>query len=147
MAGQLGFIDRPQRVLSGARIIAERLSQSDVRQAGITVLTGGADVHLVMVDLREAALDGQAGEDRLAAIGIIVNRNAAPFDPRPPMISSGLRFGTPALAAGGFTESDFAEVADIIAEALIAAPAADPEPLAVRVAALARRFPLYPGTR
>ena len=59
-------------------------------------------MHLVLVDLRNADIDGRQAEDRLAAIGITVNRNAVPFDPRPPMVTSGLRIGTPALAARGF---------------------------------------------
>lgn len=144
MAAQPDFVERQRRVLRGAQILAERLAQPDVAQAGISVLTGGTDVHLVLVDLRDAALDGQQGEDRLAAIGITVNRNAVPFDPRPPMISSGLRIGTPALAARGFGDADFREVADIIATALIAAPDADTTALKARVDTLALRYPLYP---
>ena len=66
---------------------------------GVSVLTRGTDVHLVLCDLRESALDGKQAEDRLAAVGITVNRNAVPFDPRPPAVSSGLRVGTPALAS------------------------------------------------
>ena len=68
---------------------------------GVSVLTGGTDVHLILVDLRESELDGQQAEDRLHSIGITVNRNAIPFDPRPPMVTSGLRIGTPALATRG----------------------------------------------
>ena len=109
------------------------------------MLTGGTEVHLVLVDLRDAELDGQQGEDRLASIGITVNRNAVPFDPRPPMVSSGLRIGTPALATRGFGVAEFREVADVIAQALIAAPDADLSGLAARVSALADRFPIYPG--
>jgi glycine hydroxymethyltransferase len=89
------FRERQQRTLEGARIVAERLQAEDVRAAGISVLTGGTDVHLVLVDLRQSELDCQQGEDRLHSIGITVNRNAVPFDPRPPMVSSGLRIGTP----------------------------------------------------
>ncbi len=74
------FKDRQQRTLSGARIIADRLSQSDVTDKGISVLTGGTDVHLVLVDLRNSQLDGQQGEDALHEVGITVNRNAVPFD-------------------------------------------------------------------
>ena len=85
-------------------------------------------MHLVLVDLRNAEIDGQQAEDRLDAVGITVNRNAVPFDPRPPMVTSGLRIGTPALAARGFGDDDFARVADVIAAALIAAPGADPTP-------------------
>ena len=77
------------------------------QDAGITVLTGGTDVHLVLVDLRDADIDGQQAEDRLDAVGITVNRNAVPFDPRPPMVTSGLRIGTPALAARGFGDEEF----------------------------------------
>ena len=89
------------------------------------MISGGTDVHLVLVDLRNCELDGQQAEDRLAEIDITVNRNAVPFDPRPPMVTSGLRIGTPALATRGFGEAAFAEVADIIAEALIADAGAD----------------------
>lgn len=99
MAAQPEFAQRQQRCLDGARILAGRLTQPDVAERGIAVLTGGTDVHLVLVDLRDAELDGQQAEDRLAAVDITVNRNAVPFDPRPPMITSGLRIGTPALAA------------------------------------------------
>ncbi len=82
------------------------------------MLTGGTDVHLVLVDLRESELDGQQAEDRLHEIGITVNRNAVPFDPRPPMVTSGLRVGTPALATRGLQAEDFSEVGEIIATAL-----------------------------
>ncbi len=86
----------------------------------MSVLTGGTDVHLVLVDLRESELDGQQAEDRLHAIGITVNRNAVPFDPRPPMVTSGLRIGSPALATRGLSVEDFTEVGRIIAAVLTA---------------------------
>jgi len=95
MAAGEEFRERQTRTLEGARILAARLSADDVRAAGVSVLTGGTDVHLVLVDLRHSELDGQQAEDRLHAVGITVNRNAVPFDPRPPMVSSGLRIGTP----------------------------------------------------
>ena len=144
------FADRQRRTLEGAAILAERLSRPDLAERGITVLTGGTDVHLVLVDLRDSVLDGQQGEDLLARIDITVNRNAVPFDPRPPMVTSGLRIGTPALATRGFDADAFTEVADIIAEALIAGTAeggADETVLAElgrRVSALADAHPLYP---
>ncbi|HET7800637.1 MAG TPA: serine hydroxymethyltransferase, partial [Humibacillus xanthopallidus] len=112
------FRDRQRRTLAGASTLAERLTAPDVAAAGIGVISGGTDVHLVLVDLRRSELDGRQGEDLLHSIGITVNRNAVPFDPRPPMISSGLRIGTPALATRGFDEEAFGEVADIIALAL-----------------------------
>ncbi|NBM19362.1 serine hydroxymethyltransferase [Streptomyces sp. GC420] len=139
------FKERQQRTLDGARILAERLTKADVTEAGVSVLSGGTDVHLVLVDLRESELDGQQAEDRLHEIGITVNRNAVPNDPRPPMVTSGLRIGTPALATRGFQAEDFAEVADIIAEAL--KPSWDREALAARVVALAAKHPLYPGLK
>ena len=139
------FRERQARTLEGARILAERLVQPDATEAGVTVLTGGTDVHLVLVDLRASELDGKQAEDRLHDIGITVNRNAVPFDPRPPMVTSGLRIGTPALATRGFDADDFREVADVIAVALRPAfteqTRAD---LQARVSALVARRPLYP---
>ncbi|MFV0407788.1 MAG: serine hydroxymethyltransferase [Propioniciclava sp.] len=146
IAASSEFQERMQRVLSGARILADRLTRDDVTARGIGVVSGGTDVHLVLVDLRDADLDGQQAEDRLAAIDITVNRNAVPFDPRPPMVTSGLRIGTPALAARGFTDAAFAEVADVIAAALIAGPEDDLTSLRERVQKLAEAHPLYTST-
>src|SRR5665647_2862398 len=137
------FRARQQRTLDGARILAERLSAPDVAAAGVSVLTGGTDVHLVLVDLRTSPLDGQQAEDLLHAAGITVNRNAVPFDPRPPRVTSGLRIGTPALATRGFGAKEFTEVADIIATALKGG--ADVDALRARVRTLTDSFPLYPG--
>ena len=137
------FKDRQERTLRGAQILADRLLEADVAEAGATVLTGGTDVHLVLVDLRNSALDGQQAEDLLHEVGITVNRNAVPFDPRPPMVTSGLRIGTPALATRGFGDAEFTEVAGVIAEAL--KPGADVEALAARVKRLSDDFPLYEG--
>ena len=150
VAGTQEFKDRQARTIEGAAILAERLRADDARAAGIRLVTGGTDVHLVLVDLREAPLDGQQAEDLLHDAGITVNRNAVPFDPRPPRVTSGLRIGTPALASRGFGAEEFTEVADIIATALIAGAAgtADDETLAGlrgRVRALTDAFPLYPG--
>ncbi|MEU1629704.1 serine hydroxymethyltransferase [Streptomyces sp. NPDC020096] len=140
------FRERQSRTLEGAKILAERLTQPDATEAGISVLSGGTDVHLVLVDLRNSELDGQQAEDRLHEIGITVNRNAVPNDPRPPMVTSGLRIGTPALATRGFGAAEFREVADIIAEALKPSyDAGTAEGLKARVTALAAKYPLYPG--
>ncbi len=143
IAASDAFKDRQQRTLRGAQILAERLQQQDAKDAGISVLSGGTDVHLVLVDLRHSEIDGQAGEDILHEVGITVNRNAVPFDPRPPMTPSGIRIGTPALATRGFGDAEFTEVADIIALALLPNP--DVAALRARVAKLADAFPLYPG--
>ncbi|MFF0495327.1 serine hydroxymethyltransferase [Nocardia aobensis] len=143
IAGTEEFKQRQERTLSGAKILAERLTAADVAGNGVTVLTGGTDVHLVLVDLRNSQMDGQQGEDLLHEVGITVNRNAVPFDPRPPMVTSGLRIGTAALATRGFGDTEFAEVSDIIATAL--AGNADLASLRARVSKLAQDFPLYDG--
>jgi glycine hydroxymethyltransferase len=145
IAGTPEFVERQQRTVSGARLLAERLLADDVAKAGVSVVSGGTDVHLVLVDLRNSPLDGQAAEDLLHEVGITVNRNAVPNDPRPPMVTSGLRIGTPALATRGFGDAEFAEVADVIAAALAAGTSADVSGLRARVTRLARDFPLYEG--
>ncbi len=155
------FAERQRRTVAGARIIAERLlgaggdaggtseggaGTSASGGAGLNVLSGGTDVHLVLVDLRDLRpqLSGREAEDRLHEIGITVNRNAVPFDPRPPMEASGLRIGTPALATRGLLEEDFAEVGQILARALLSPDfAADADALAERVQAIVARYPLY----
>lgn len=138
------FRDRQARTLKGAKILADRLNSDDVAAAGIGLVNGGTEVHLVLVDLRHAELDGKQAEDRLHRVGITVNRNAVPFDPRPPMISSGLRIGTPALATRGFGPEEFHEVADIIAECLIGEDSEEGRSLLKqRVTGLAQKFPLY----
>jgi glycine hydroxymethyltransferase len=134
------FRERQRRTREGAAIVAE-----EMLGAGVNVLTGGTDVHLVLADLRESELDGQQAEDRLEEIGITVNRNAVPFDPRPPAVSSGIRIGTPALATRGFQAEDFREVGRVIGEALGGDFSdAKKAELAERTAALAERHPLYP---
>jgi len=146
MAASPEFKERQQRTLQGARLLADRLLQDDVAAAGISLVNGGTDVHLVLVDLRNSELDGQQAEDRLHRVGITVNRNAVPFDPRPPMVSSGLRIGTPALATRGFGDAEFTEVADIIATALTHDLTEElTSELQSRVTVLADKFPLYPN--
>ena len=134
------FRERQRRTREGAAVLAE-----EMLSAGVNVLTGGTDVHLVLADLRDSELDGQQAEDRLAEVGITVNRNAVPFDPRPPAVSSGLRIGTQALATRGFQADDFREVGRIIGETLTGdfSDGSRAE-LAERARALAERHPLYP---
>ncbi|RRC95544.1 serine hydroxymethyltransferase [Schaalia canis] len=142
------FKDRQRRTLEGAQLLAERLGADDAKKAGITLVTGGTDVHLVLVDLVNSELNGQQAEDLLHEVGITVNRNAVPFDPRPPAVTSGLRIGTPALASRGFDAADFAEVADIIGTALVQGASGnnvDIDGLRARVKALTDAHPLYAG--
>jgi glycine hydroxymethyltransferase len=142
IAASEAFRERQQRTLDGARAVAAELLSAG---SGVSVLTGGTDVHLVLCDLRESSLDGKQAEDRLHTIGITVNRNAVPFDPRPPAVSSGLRIGSPALATRGLQVDDFVEVGKIIAEVLVAGDSFDSVrgELAARVEAVADRYPLY----
>ena len=143
VAASAEFRERQERTLEGARILAERLTAPDMQRAGVSVLSGGTDVHLVLVSLVDSPFDGQMAEDRLHEVGITVNRNAVPNDPRPPRVTSGLRIGTPALATRGFGADEFREVADVIALALTDGAAA--QRLQVRTAALADAKPLYAG--
>ncbi len=145
LAGTEAFKDKQARTVEGAKILAERLNKPDVAAAGIGLVTGGTDVHLVLVDLRNAEMDGQQAEDLLHDVGITVNRNAVPWDPRPAAVTSGLRIGTPALATRGFGPAEFEEVADIIATALVNGRNADIETLSGRVKKLTDGFPLYEG--
>ncbi|MBA3263760.1 MAG: serine hydroxymethyltransferase [Thermoleophilaceae bacterium] len=134
------FRERQARTREGASIVAE-----EMLAAGVNVLTGGTDVHLVLADLRDSELDGQQAENCLHEIGITVNRNAVPFDPRPPAVSSGLRIGTPALATRGFQADDFREVGRMIGETLTGDFTDDKKSeLSQRTRTLAERYPLYP---
>jgi glycine hydroxymethyltransferase len=139
------FAERQRRTVDGAQALADALLTPGAHAGGVNVLTGGTDVHLILVDLREAQpeLTGRQAEDRLHDIQITVNRNAVPFDPRPPMEASGLRIGTPALATRGLQHEDFAEVGEILAVALSDEYAARAQELAERVGAIVERYPLY----
>ena len=145
VAASAEFRERQVRTLEGAKILAERLTTPEAKAAGVDVLTGGTDVHLLLVDLRNSEMDGQQAEDLLHEVGITVNRNAVPNDPRPPMVTSGLRIGTSALATRGLDAAAFTEVADIIGTALIDGKNADTQSLRARVDKLAEQFPLYEG--
>jgi glycine hydroxymethyltransferase len=142
IAASPAFRERQERTVAGAQALAAALLGADVE--GIGVWSGGTDVHLVVADLRASSLDGQQAEDRLAAIGITANRNAVPFDPRPPMVSSGVRLGTPALATRGLGVDDFAVLGEIVATALSPRFERERDDLRTRCAEIAARYPLYP---
>jgi glycine hydroxymethyltransferase len=132
------FRERQRQTIANAKALAAGLEAG-----GVPVLTGGTDVHLVLVDLTPTGLDGQTGEDRLDAVGITVNRNAIPFDPRPPMNPSGLRIGTPALTTRGMGTEEMEEIAAVIVAALGSDFESGRDDLAARTGALMDRFPLY----
>jgi glycine hydroxymethyltransferase len=134
------FRRRQRQTIANARAFGEELIAN-----GIEVLTGGTDVHLVLVDLTSTGLDGKSAETRLEEVGITVNRNAIPFDERPPMNPSGLRIGTPALTTRGLVEEDLREIARVVAAALRAEEfEAERDGLLERSRALMARYPLYP---
>jgi glycine hydroxymethyltransferase len=133
------FKQRQRQTIANARAFAEGLIDG-----GVDVLTGGTDVHLVLVDLGKTGLGGKEAETRLEEVGITVNRNAIPFDERPPMDPSGLRIGTPALTTRGLVEDDMREIAEVIATALGPDFEGEKEALLERTRALMERYPLYP---
>ncbi|MDQ3850147.1 MAG: serine hydroxymethyltransferase [Actinomycetota bacterium] len=134
------FRERQRRTVAGAKAIAEAMLDAG---HGVNVLTGGTDVHLVLVSLADSDLDGQQGEDRLAEIGITVNRNAIPFDPRPAMVTSGLRIGASAPATRGLQADDFKEIGQLVGLALTPAFEDRRAELAERVTAIVEKYPIY----
>jgi glycine hydroxymethyltransferase len=140
IAATEAFRDYQRRVRANADALAETLIEG-----GLDVLTGGTDTHLLLIDLRSSEWDGKQAQDRLEEVKLTVNRNTVPFDERPPMISSGIRLGTPAATMRGFDEDDFREVGEIICGALRAD--ADVPALVARAAALCAKRPLYSGFR
>uniref|UniRef100_UPI0026113D9F serine hydroxymethyltransferase n=1 Tax=Acidocella sp. TaxID=50710 RepID=UPI0026113D9F len=133
-------------VVDNAAVLAGRLAQS-----GCGIVSGGTDTHLVLVDLRPKGLTGKTVEQALDRAHITCNKNGIPFDPEKPMITSGIRLGTPACTTRGFGTREFEQVADLIEEMLnvIGKPDEDAVTRAVRqkVAVLCDAFPLYPSLR
>jgi glycine hydroxymethyltransferase len=134
------FRDYQQQIRANADALADAL-----QEAGLGLVTGGTDTHLLLVDLRDSDWTGKDAEERLAEVNVTVNRNTVPFDERSPFVTSGIRVGTPAMTMRGFDEDDFRETGRIIAEALVESP--DVDGLRARVAALCAKRPLYPGWR
>ena len=135
------FREYQQQIRTNADVLGETL-----QEGGLDILTGGTDTHLLLVDLRSTHWSGKEAEERLHEVNVTVNRNTIPFDERPPMQSSGIRIGTPAVTMRGFDEDDCREVGEIIVAALGKSP--DPPILSrSRSEELCRRRPLYPGFR
>ncbi len=125
-----------EQVKANAQALATALTG-----AGNTLVAGGTDTHLVLLDLQNSPLSGKEAEDLLHSINITVNRNVIPFDPRPPMVTSGVRIGTPAATMRGFDEADFNQVGRIISEAIT--PGADLGSLRAQIDAIIQARPLY----
>jgi glycine hydroxymethyltransferase len=143
---QPSFRAYAQSVVDNARVLAERLVE-----AGLAIVSGGTDTHLMLVDLRPKNLTGKAAEHSLEQAGITCNKNGIPFDPEKPTITSGVRLGTPAATTRGFGTAEFRRVGDLIATVLdgLAAGGADnaaaERKVREQVRELCRRFPVYPG--
>ena len=143
---QPGFRAYGRAVVDNARMLAETLIEQ-----GCGIVTGGTDSHLMLVDLRPKRLTGKAAEASLERAHITANKNAIPFDPEKPAITSGIRLGTPAATTRGFGTAEFKEVGLLIAEVLdgLARSNGDntaaEEKVAARVKALCARFPMYEG--
>jgi glycine hydroxymethyltransferase len=133
------FRDYQRQVLANARALALRL-----KELGYQIVSGGTDNHLFLMSLADRNITGKDADAALGRANITVNKNAVPNDPRPPMITSGLRIGTPAATTRGFREAEVQQVADLIAQVLDAegAPAVIGQ-VRAQVLELCRRFPVY----
>jgi len=140
IAATEAFKDYQRQVRANADTLSDTLMKG-----GLDVLTGGTDTHLLQLDLRGTDWTGKDAEERLADVKLTVNRNTVPFDEQPPTVASGVRIGTPAATMRGFVEEDFAEVGQVIVQAL--REGADVAALANRSVALCDKHPLYPGFR
>ena len=139
------FKEYAEQVIKNAKVLAAELMAK-----GLTIVSGGTDTHVMLVDVRNTGLTGKEAEHLLDEIGITANKNTIPFDPASPFVTSGVRLGTPALTTRGLKEDDMKEIADIIATVL-----QNPEDTAkhqdaaiisaIRVAALCEKYPLYPN--
>ena len=141
MADTVEFKNLQKRTIEGAQTIADVLTSHEAQQLGVKVLTGGTDVHLVLVDLSDTHLTGLDAENILHQAGITVNRNSVPYDTASPMITSGIRVGTPALTTRGFTKDDFHTVGTLLLEALT--PDVNVADIKGKVSTLAEKYPLY----
>ncbi|MFA5536946.1 MAG: serine hydroxymethyltransferase [Bacillota bacterium] len=127
-----------QQILKNAKTLAAALLNK-----GFSLVSGGTDNHLLLVDLSNRDITGKEAESRLDEIGITVNKNSIPFDTTSPMITSGMRLGTPAMTTRGFKESEMEEIASLIDIALSSAYGAKKQELADRVAEICGKYPIY----
>jgi len=110
---QPDFIDYQRKVLDNALVLAGELQRD-----GLRLVSGGTDTHMVLVDLTETGVTGRQAEESLGATGIVVNRNTIPFDPRPPLVTSGIRLGTSAVTTRGFGTEEMKRIASSIVKVI-----------------------------
>ena len=135
------FKEYAEQVIKNAKVLAAELMAK-----GLTIVSGGTDTHVMLVDVRNTGLTGKEAEHLLDEIGITANKNTIPFDPASPFVTSGVRLGTPALTTRGLKEDDMKEIADIIAVVLQnPEDTAKHQDAAKRVVALCEKYPLYPN--
>ena len=142
-----GFKTYAKAVIRNAQVMAARL-----KERGADLVAGGTDTHLALVDLRPLGITGKDADEALERAGITCNKNGVPFDPLPPMKTSGIRIGSPAGTTRGFGEPEFTDIADMVADVLDGVArtdgAGDPaieQAVRARVLALCARFPIYKG--
>ena len=142
-----GFKTYARAVIKNAQTLAGRL-----KERGADLVAGGTDTHLALVDLRPLGITGKAADEALERAGITCNKNGVPFDPLPPMQTSGIRVGSPAGTTRGFGEAEFADIGDMVADVLAGVAkgngegdAAVEQAVNQRVRALCARFPIYQG--
>ena len=128
-----------QQVVDNARALADGLAAE-----GLRIVSGGTDIHYLLGDLTPLDLSGAEAEERLDAAGISLNKNAIPFDPRPPMVASGIRVGTACVTTQGMGTTEMAEIARLIGRVL--RDPAEVDPVRAEVHELCERFPMYPST-
>ena len=135
------FKEYAEQVIKNAKVLAAELMSK-----GLTIVSGGTDTHVMLVDVRNTGLTGKEAEHLLDEIGITANKNTIPFDPASPFVTSGVRLGTPALTTRGLKEDDMKEIADIIAVVLQnPEDTAKHQDAAKRVVVLCEKYPLYPN--
>jgi glycine hydroxymethyltransferase len=133
------FKDYQKQVVVNARATAARL-----QKRGYKIVSGGTDNHLFLLDLSDKQINGKEADAALGKAHITVNKNAVPNDPRPPMVTSGIRIGTPAGTTRGFKQAEFEQIADWIADILDANGSdAAIEKARAQVSELCRRYPVY----
>ena len=135
------FIHYQRQVVKNAKVLADGLIQR-----GFKLISGGTDNHLILVDVKARGYTGKQAADLLDAVGVTVNKNVIPFDTESPVVTSGIRLGTPALTTRGLKEAEMEQIAEIISDTL-SPDVSDYTQIKHRVKAIAERFPLYPELR